>query len=230
LRQDIGTRVTHAVDAMSESHETLAPIELGADDRFRALGSADFEDHVQRGTRRPAVQRTLERADRAGDRRNDVRSRGDDHPCRKRGSVEAVIADGVEIRFQRAGPFGRWFGAEHLLQVMSRVRQIGAHRNGRFPIPHPPVGPHDRREARDGGQRVVQGVLLAAEAEQGRRHPQDVHGGRLGGGGGKQDVKSRAGQRAPPGQILREASELGRVRQAGMQQQESHFLEPGVRR
>src|SRR5207253_6032463 len=47
LGQHIRARVPHPVDAMPESHEALAPIELGADDRFRALGRADFKDHVE---------------------------------------------------------------------------------------------------------------------------------------------------------------------------------------
>src|SRR6266705_1144586 len=95
----IRTRVTHAVDAMSESHETLAPIEFGADDTFRPFGSTDFEHHIQRRTRCAAMQWTLECADGAGDRGNDIGSRGDDNPCRKCGGVETVIAHGVEIGF-----------------------------------------------------------------------------------------------------------------------------------
>ena len=91
---------------MSESHEALAAIEFGADDGFRALGRADLEHHVERGTGRAAMQRALERADRAGDRRDDIGSRGDDDSRRKRGGVEAVVADGIEIGFERAGPFG----------------------------------------------------------------------------------------------------------------------------
>src|SRR2546426_6696696 len=40
------------------------------------------------------------------------------YPGRKGGRVEPVIAHGVEIGLQRAGPFRRWLGAEHLVQVM----------------------------------------------------------------------------------------------------------------
>ena len=73
--QDIRARIAHSVDAMSESHEALAPIQLGADDGFRALGRADFEHHVERRTGRAAMQWALERAHGAGDRRDDIGSR-----------------------------------------------------------------------------------------------------------------------------------------------------------
>ncbi len=91
---------------MTEPHQALAPIQFGTDDGFRAFGSADFEHHVECRTRRAAMQGTFQRPDGAGDGRNDVGSRRGDHSCRKGGGIETVIADGVEIRFQRAGPFG----------------------------------------------------------------------------------------------------------------------------
>ena len=91
---------------MAESHEALAPIQFGADDRFRALGRADFKYHVERRPGSAAVQGTLERADSAGDSRDDIGSRRDDHARRKRGGVQTVITDGVEVGFQRAGPVG----------------------------------------------------------------------------------------------------------------------------
>ena len=38
VRQDIGPGIAHAVDAMAESHQPLAAIQLRADDGFRAIG------------------------------------------------------------------------------------------------------------------------------------------------------------------------------------------------
>src|SRR5262249_17540720 len=55
MGKNVGTGITHAVDAMSKSHEALTAIKSGANHRLRALRSADFEDHVQRGSRRSAV-------------------------------------------------------------------------------------------------------------------------------------------------------------------------------
>ena len=91
---------------MAESHQALAPIQFEADEAFRALGRADFKDHVERGPGCAAMQRTLERADCARDPRDDVGSRRDDHARCKCGRVETVIADGVEVGFQRACPVG----------------------------------------------------------------------------------------------------------------------------
>src|SRR3989442_7412478 len=68
LGEDVGAGVPDSIDAMSESHETLAPLQFGADDGFRALLRADFEYHVERWPGCAAMQRTLERADGAGDR------------------------------------------------------------------------------------------------------------------------------------------------------------------
>ena len=90
---------------MAESHQPFAAIELGADHRFGALGSADLEHHVERRTGRAAMQRALERADGAGDRGDDVGSRGDDDAGGEGGGVETVVADRIEIGLQRAGAF-----------------------------------------------------------------------------------------------------------------------------
>ena len=112
---------------------------------------------------------------------------------------------------------------------MGRMREIGAHGNRRRAAPQPPVGPDARGEGRDGGQRVVRGVLLAAEARQSRHHPQSIHGERLRGGGRAQDLPAGGGQRPPCGEILREPNQLRGFRQTAIQQQVGYFLEPGMR-
>jgi hypothetical protein len=53
---------------MSEAHQPLASIEFGPNDGFGALGGPDFEDHVERGTGRTAMQWTLQGAHGAGNR------------------------------------------------------------------------------------------------------------------------------------------------------------------
>ncbi len=230
LGQDVCARIAHPVDAMSESHQALSPFELGADDGLGALGRADFEDHVERRAGRPAMQRSLERSHRPRDRGDDIGSRRGDDPGRKGGGVEAVIANGVQIGFERPGPLGRWFGAGQLMQVMGRVREIGADRDGRLTVAKPPVDAHGRREGSDGGKSVVERVFLAAEAQKRGRHPQGVHGRRLRGRSLAQNFNGGAGQRAAPGQVLGECNTLRWRRQAALQEQVSDFLKTGLRR
>jgi hypothetical protein len=85
-----------------------------------------------------------------------------------------VVADGVEVSLERAGAFGRWFGAEQLMKIMSCVRKIGANSDRSFTVEKPPIRSDDRRERRDCGHRVVERIFLAAEAEKSRCHPQRV--------------------------------------------------------
>ena len=55
---------------------------------FGPIGGADFLEHFHHGFVGPAVQRTLERADRRGDRRVHVgKRRGDDAGGERRGVV-----------------------------------------------------------------------------------------------------------------------------------------------
>src|SRR5213594_285531 len=68
LGEDVGAGVTDSIDAVSESHEALAPLQLGADHGFRALGRADVEYHVERRPGCAAMEGTLKCADGAGDR------------------------------------------------------------------------------------------------------------------------------------------------------------------
>src|SRR5690349_11335468 len=110
---------------MPESHQPLAAIEPPANDRLRAIRAADLEYHLERRTRRAAMQRTFERPQRARNGRDNVRARGNDHARRESGSVESVIADRIEISLQSAGAPRRWLGAAQLLQVMRGVPEIG---------------------------------------------------------------------------------------------------------
>ena len=82
----------------------------------------------------PPCSGPLSAPTRAGDRGDDVGARGDDHPGRKRGRVEAVIADRVQVGFQGAGALRRRFGAGQLMEVVGGVREIGAHGNRRLAL------------------------------------------------------------------------------------------------
>ena len=113
---------------------------------------------------------------------------------------------------------------------MGRVREIGTDRDRPSTVENPPIGPHDRRKGRDCRHRVVHGVLLAAEAENGYRHSQRIHRRHLRRGGLVDDGKGGAGERPPSGQILHEPNVLGWFGQAALQKEVRHFLETGVRR
>lgn len=61
--EHVGARIAHAVDAVAETHQTLAAGELLAQHRLGAVGGADLEDHVERGAGSAAVERPFESAD-----------------------------------------------------------------------------------------------------------------------------------------------------------------------
>jgi hypothetical protein len=109
------------------------------------------------------------------------------------------------------------------------LTDIGTDRDGRCTFANSPIGSHDRRKGRDGGHRIIDGVLLAAEAENGRGHSQGIHGRYLCGRRVVKDCKGGAGERSAFRQILGESNELGVAGQTAMQEEVSHFLESGVR-
>ena len=115
------------------------------------------------------------------------------------------------------------------MEVVGRVREIGADRDGRLAVANPPIGPHDGRERRNRGHRIVQRVLLAAEAENRRSHAQGIHRRGLGERRFAKDFNGSAGERSPCGQIPREPDALGRFGQAAMQEQVRQLLEAGAR-
>ena len=100
--EHVGARVANLVDAVAESHQPLAAFDLPAQQRFGARGVADLEHHVERRAGRAAVQRPLQRADRADDRRDEVGAGGRDHAAGEGRRVEAVIDDRVQIGLERA--------------------------------------------------------------------------------------------------------------------------------
>jgi hypothetical protein len=120
--QYIRAWIAHPIDSVSESHEALTLIQLGAKDSFGTLRTADFEDHLERRAGRAAMERTLEGAHRASDSGNDIGLSGNNDSCGKRGCVQAVIADGIEIRLDRTGALRRWEDTSYLVEVMGSMR------------------------------------------------------------------------------------------------------------
>jgi len=230
VREHVGARIADAVDAVAESHQPLAAIELRADHVVGALGRADLEDHVERRPRRAAVQRPFEGPDGAGDGRDDVGPGRDDHACGERRRVEPVIADGVQIRLERACALTRRIAAENLMEEMRGMRKVGPHGRRRFAVHHAPVAADDRRKRGNRGHRLVERIGGALQRQEPGRHAQRVHWRGLRVGGFAEDVQCSGRQRAPRRQIFGEPRALPRLGQRAMKQQVRHFLERGVRR
>src|SRR5438132_12725977 len=94
--EDVGPRVAHFVHAMAETHQPFSRLDFPAQHLFGSRRIADFEDHVERRAGRAAMQRTLERADRADNRRNEIRAGCGDHGSGGSRCVQAMIDEGVE--------------------------------------------------------------------------------------------------------------------------------------
>jgi len=194
---------------MSEPHQPLAAIQFRADDGLGAVRGADLQDGVERRTGCSAVERTLERADRAGDRRNEIRPGGDDDACRKRRCVESVVADGIQIGFERAGSFDRRPVAKQLMEMVRRVREIVSDGDWLEAVAKPPIGSHDGRKRRDRGHRIVDGILLATEAEHRGRHAQGIHRRNAGSRSFAKNLGGGARKRSPRREIVGESIALG---------------------
>src|SRR3954453_5856083 len=93
------------------------------------------------------------------------------------------------------------------MKVVRRVREIGADGDGRLAVAETPVGAHDGGEGRDGGDRILERVRVAAEAEKRDGHAEGVHGRRVAGHNFTEDVDGRTGQGAP----FREVAGEGRT-------------------
>src|SRR5207247_10298450 len=111
------------------------------------------------------------------------------------------------------------------MEIMCRVREIGSYGDSRFAAAKAPVGPNDRRERRNRRHRIVQWVLLAAEAENGRGHSQGIHGRCLRGRSFAKHVDCRVGKLSPSGQLLGESTSLGWFGQAAVKEQVTHVPE-----
>jgi hypothetical protein len=99
----------------------------------RARRFPDLEHHVERRTGRTTVQRPLQCTKRAGDRGDKIGSGGGDDTRGKRGRVQPVIDDGVEIGLERAFLLRVGRGSVQHEQEVGGVSKIGARRHGRRP-------------------------------------------------------------------------------------------------
>ena len=77
------------------------PTLVAAHARVSAVCRANVHQHVEHRSRCAAVQRTLERTDRAGHGAHHVRTRTGDHAGGERGRVHAVVDHGHPIRVDR---------------------------------------------------------------------------------------------------------------------------------
>ena len=102
--QHVGPRIAHLVDAVAEAHQLLAAGDLVAQHRLGPRRLADLEHHVEGRTGRAAVERALERAERADHRRDQVGPGGGDHARGEGRRVQAVVDHGVEVGLERREP------------------------------------------------------------------------------------------------------------------------------
>src|SRR5262249_28561225 len=102
---------------MAEAHQPFATFQLGKDYSFSPIRLSDLKDHIEGRPRSAAVKRSFESADGARHGGNDVGARRNNDARGKGRSVEAVIANRVQIGFQAARAFGPDFAAENLTQV-----------------------------------------------------------------------------------------------------------------
>ncbi len=98
--QHIGARIAHAIDAMPEPHQPLAARQCRLQPRPDIVVGRDRIEHVEHRAGRPAMQRSLERAQPPDDRGEWAGTRRGDHPRGEGRRVEAMIGDGHEIRVE----------------------------------------------------------------------------------------------------------------------------------
>jgi citrate synthase len=210
---------------VAEAHELFARLDLPAQLLLRARGIGDLEHHVERRARRAAMQRALQRAKRADHRRHEVRPRRRDHARGKRGGIQPVIDDGVQVCLEPAHAFrvGR-LAVQHVEEIRG-MPQVGSWGHHLLAALDSPVRRHDRGRLRDDRRRLVGG-----ERDCARGRPQGVH-----------RVQPRAGAFAKQRQRgLRQGALGGKLgakgrtfvcrRQIAVPQQPGGFLERRVRR
>ena len=95
----------------------------------RSSARADVDQHVEHRARRAAVERTLERADRAGDRAHHVGARARDHAAGERRGVHAVVDHRDPVGVERPGRDRIGLAAVHHVEEVRGQRQVGARRD-----------------------------------------------------------------------------------------------------
>ena len=103
LTEHVRSGVADLVDAVAKTHDAPAGGQLIPYPALGATSGLDVLEHVEHRTRRAAVQRTLEGADRARHGADYVRARARDHASGERRRVHAVVDHGHPVRVDRTG-------------------------------------------------------------------------------------------------------------------------------
>ena len=160
---------------MADAVERLLRLETRPHAFGDAIRRAELLEHRHRGLVRAAVQRPLERADRADDRRVHVGVRAGDDAGGERRRVHLVL--GVEDHRDLEGARllrGRRLAAQHREEVLG-IAQRRVRLDDRLAAAAPLVAGDDRRQLRDQGDRLPPLVLavdrvLGRIRERERRH------------------------------------------------------------
>ena len=99
-------RVHRSVHGVAEAHDLLVPLQPIGDVGVGVLGRADLFGRLHGLLVRAAVQRSLQRADRAGDGAEHVGERRGDDPRRERRRVHRVVGVERERGVERVGVLG----------------------------------------------------------------------------------------------------------------------------
>nr|EJJ00122.1 hypothetical protein JVH1_2139 [Rhodococcus sp. JVH1] len=147
-------RVTVLVDPVTETHHLLLGSEFAQQPLLGAVGLADLEHVVHDGLVGAAVQRTLQRPDRRGDRTVDVGQCRRHHAGRERGRVETVLRIQDQRHLERCDDGRIGHLPEAHVQKVLREPQVRVRCDRVLSAPAPEVCGHDRGQHRRHAQRL----------------------------------------------------------------------------
>ena len=227
-------RVPVLVDPVTETHDLALRRERFVEPGGGAVCRADLVERVHHGFVRAAVERPLQRADRAGDRRVHVAQRRRDHPGGEGGRVEGVLGvqhqrDAESVDDHRI----RNLSERHVEEVL-RIVEVVPRLDQVEPAAATLLVRDDRRQLRqqvDGAAVVQFGIQDSAGLEEGGveraeladRGADGIHRMR----GHRQVVDHASGARieGPQRTLERlEGDELIRRRKVAVQQQVRHLF------
>ena len=225
-------RVADGIHRVPEADDDLLVRDTFADVAFCLIRGHVALLHLERELVRAAVLRPAQRADRAGNRRIDVRAGAGDHAGGEGRRVEFVLGVEVERGMHRPRPEGRGRLAVQQVQKMAADRVVLG-----FDVdPHTalcPVVPVEKHRAErrhepvgyiPGSGWIVRLALRQHGAQRRDRRAHDVHRMRSRGDALQRLAHRRrdAAQRPEPGLVL---AELGQSRQLAMHQEMGDLLE-----
>src|SRR5215213_5400855 len=112
--QDFRARILGLVDAVSKTHEAVTAIERLGQPAIDVFSRTDRLQHVQHLRWRAAVERTLQRADRAGNRRTEIGAGGGDDAGGKGRCVHAVVSEEGQVDLEWPPVLFLWLSVEEL--------------------------------------------------------------------------------------------------------------------